>query len=172
MYQGSPLLPIFSSLSISLNRHLSAPKATFTRSIQSNIAQSPLSPTLYILPPSISFYPYDTHSFPPRVHTISILSDSLYSPTSPFLFQLFYGTLHSQLYLFVTLAQTSQTPHLQNIYFPSRSTSHTLCISPIQRRWHIYSFTQTLLRIYTLFSIAQHTFKRSPRFIFHCSAHF
>ena len=83
-----------------------SPKATFTPSIQPNLGlprtHPPLTsavPTLHLLPPSTSFWPYGahrvcTHPFFPHVQTISILSDLLYALT-PFLFQLSFAPLHS-----------------------------------------------------------------------------
>ena len=52
--------------------------------------------------------------------------------------------------------QTSQTLHLENIHFPSLSTSETPCLCSMQRRWYNYSFLKT--RIYTQSSVAQNSF--------------
>ena len=61
----------------------------------SSLTSVSLVPALHLLPPSKPFWPNDTHLFFPHAQTISILSD-LYSLT-PFLFQLSYAPLHSQL---------------------------------------------------------------------------
>ena len=60
----------------------------------SSLTSVSLEPTLYLLSPSTSFWPYDTHPFFPHAQSISILSDLLYSLTH-FLFQLSYAPLYS-----------------------------------------------------------------------------
>ena len=58
----------------------------------SSLTSVTLVPTLHLLPPSTPFRSYGTHPFYPHAHTISILTDLLYSLT-PFLFQLSYAPL-------------------------------------------------------------------------------
>ena len=140
-----------------------------------------LSSTLHLIPPSTRFLPYGTHrispmsklsqyslihstrqltfySSSPRVQTISILSDPLYSPTH-FLFQLstcpnyldtLWSTLlanslsvpahlwlHSEFYPFVLLlrsCQTSQTFYLKKLIF-LLSPSSWWCCRESSRLW-------------------------------------
>ena len=68
----------------------------------SNLTSVYLVPVLHLLSPQTPFWPYGTHPFFPHAQTIAILFDPLCSLT-PFIFQLSYAPLHSQLYRFVTL---------------------------------------------------------------------
>ena len=98
MHQGYPLLPIFRALSRSLLRHPSVAQGhlpSLTQSIQPDLCLLSLLLTRSPIISAINtILPYGSRKFSPRVRTIQILSDPLYSPT-PFLFQLFYASLHS-----------------------------------------------------------------------------
>ena len=68
-----------------------------------------------------------------NTHWSALLANSLSIP----------ALLHSSSFLTLSIHdtnQTSQTPHLKNIHFPSLSTSHTPCLCSIQCHWCNYSF--------------------------------
>ena len=137
VHQGSPLIPIFRALSPSLHRHSSVDQSPLHN--PSSLTSVYLVPDLRLLPPSTPCRPYGRHPFFPHAQNILILSDMLYLLT-PYLFQLFYAPLHSQLYPFVTLQQNFSNTSFQEDYFLSLSTSHTECPSSVQCRWNNYSF--------------------------------
>ena len=129
IYQGSPLFPIFRALTRSLHRHSFVSHGHSTPYPSSLTSVGLPRPALHLLPPSTSFWPYDTHTFFPHAQTISILSDLLNSLSIPALLHLFIPNSihpwHSN--------QTSQTLHLKNIHVPSLSTSHNPCFCFVQR---------------------------------------
>ena len=75
MHQGSSLLPILRALS----SFLCCPRPPSHHPF--SLTSVSLVPALHLLPPSTPFWPYGTHPFFPHAHTISILSDLLYSLT-------------------------------------------------------------------------------------------
>ena len=69
-------------LSRSLHRDPFDAKASSRHPSNLNSAYS--VPALHLYPPSTPFWPYGTYPFSPRAQSISILTDSLYSPTLSF----------------------------------------------------------------------------------------
>ena len=123
-----------------------------------------LVPSLHLVSLSTPFWPYDTDPFFPYAQIISILTDPLYSPT-PFLFQLSYAPLHSQLYPFATLQPNFSrtfTFLLSALLIPHESDPYTAVgtITPSYR--HFLAFIPNPLLLSTLFS-APHALS-GPRF--------
>ena len=123
----------------------------------SSLTSVSLAPAFHLLPPSTPFWPYGTHIFFPHAQTISMLSDLLYSLT-PFLFQLSYAPLHSQLYPFVT-----PQPNFSNTSSQEHSLSFSRHFSYLMPLLHPTPLVQLLLHINTSWPL-------SP--VLYCPAHF
>ena len=130
----------------SLHRHHSAAQATFTPSIQPNVGLPRTRPPLNSA--------VNNRPFSPRVQTISILSDPLYSLVL-FLIELFYSTLTKLL----------KKLNFKNIHFPSLSLLiphasapyNAVCTITLSYR-HFFSFFPNPLLLSTPIA-------HSPRFI-------
>ena len=83
-YQGSPLFPIFCSLTRSLHRHASVAQGHGPSHHPSTLTSVPLVLALHLPLPSTPFWLYGAHPFFPHAQTMSILTDLLHSLT-PFL---------------------------------------------------------------------------------------
>ena len=137
MYQFSPLFRSFAHWRAASTVIPLFSKATFTPSIQPNLGLPRTRPPLTSAISTLLAIRYSSilSTCPNHLNTLSfasaLLADSLSIPallrTSSF------HTTHSW-----HSNQTFQTLHLNNIHFPSLSTSYTPCLCS-QRRWYNYS---------------------------------
>ena len=123
MYQGSPLFPIFRSLTRTLYFHCS-PRAPSHH--PSNLTSvSLVAALLWLL---AIRYSSILSTCPNHLNTLwsALLANYISIPAllRTSLFQTYTHSWHSN--------QTSQTLHLKNILFPSLSTSHTPCLCSVQ----------------------------------------
>ena len=82
-------------------------------------------------------WPRETHSvtYVPGLSTLSDLPCIVAQPPPSNKHLFILNSIHSQ-----QSNQTSQIIQLNNIHFPSLSTSHTPCLCSLQCRWYNYSF--------------------------------
>ena len=134
----------------------------------SSLALVYLVPILHLLLPSTTFWLYGTHTFFPHTQIISILSASLYS-LIPFIFQLSYAPLRSQLYKFMTLqpnfSNTSSQEHSLSFSQHFSNPMPLLHTKPLVILASTHSYRHLLTGFYPQSTVTQNTFQRSPRSI-------
>ena len=176
---GCPLLHSFcraASIVIPL-----LPEVTFTPIIQPNLcSHTPLTTSINTL--LAILYSSILSTCTNHLNTLW----STVPAATPFLFKLFYTPSFFIIHSWHS-HPISQTLHLKDIHFPSLRTSHTPCLCyyfinyynyyfinldtswhfPLSGRYYSAHFSELPTCDFPLSAIAQHTFQRSPRVIFH-----